>query len=1494
MQTHGLYEPSTERDACGVGFVAHIKGVKSRAIVEQALEVLHRMRHRAATGADPLTGDGAGILLQLPHRFFKREALKLGFEKPRRRAYGVGQVFLPPEPEARAACERIFEEAVKEEGQRVLGWRDVPVDTSQLGPVARGVLPAMRQIYVLRRRVVPSAFERKLFIIRKLVENRVRAAGVDPQGRFHVASFSAETIIYKGLLLPSQLSNFYADLRDPDMVSAIAVVHSRFSTNTFPTWDLAQPFRFIAHNGEINTVQGNRNWMASRRSLLQSAKFGGPLDRLYPIIVPGKSDSAQFDNMLELLVLGGRTLPHAMMMMIPEAWDGHPDMTDARRAYYEFSSSLMEPWDGPAAIAFTDGRLVGATLDRNGLRPARYVVTNDDRVILASETGVIDVAPELVQKKGRLQPGRMFLVDVEEGRILEDDEVKQEIVNRWPYRRWLERNLFVFEELENVPPPPPPDAEGLARLQRAFGYSDEDLRLLIAPMAESGHEPTGSMGNDAPLAVLSDRAPSLFDYFHQLFAQVTNPPIDPIREKLVMSLATAIGPDGNTFEESPEHCHRLALPGPILDNEHVARIKGMAGAGDFEPHVLSTLYEGALERAVAKLCDAAVQAVEDGTDVLILSDRGVDARRKPIPMLLALSAVHQRLVRDGIRRNTGLLVETGEAREVHHFALLIGFGAAAVNPWLALDSLPTLGLSVDAKISTANYLNAINEGLLKVMSKMGISTVQSYRGAQIFEAVGLNQELVDRFFTGTPSRLQGIGLEELGREVNERHQRGFDTVQPEDLSVPVVGGSYQWRREGERHKWSPDTIAALQFAARTNSAKRFAEYERLADEEERSPALLRSLLEIDTRGIPPVPLDEVEPAVEIARRFVTGAMSFGSISAEAHETLAIAMNRLGAKSNSGEGGEEPRRFAKDPNGDWRRSAIKQVASARFGVTTDYLVEADELQIKIAQGAKPGEGGQLPGHKVDERIAKVRWSTPGVTLISPPPHHDIYSIEDLAQLIYDLQAVNPAARVSVKLVSEVGVGTIAAGVAKAGAGGVTISGYEGGTGASPLSSIKHAGLPWELGLAEAQQVLVMNGLRNRVRLQVDGGLRTSRDIVIAALLGAEEFGVATAALIVEGCVMLRKCHLNTCSVGIATQDAALRKHYQGRPEDVVNFFLLLAEEVRVRLAALGARRLEEVVGRVERLRQREDVPHWKAAKLDLSQLLARPLEGPRSCREAQKKDVSDHLDHQLRARPKGPIAITNAHRAVGAMLSGELVKQHGAQGLSDDSVHLKLKGSAGQSFGAFLARGVTLELEGEANDYVGKGLSGGRILVYPPAGSRFVPEENVIVGNTVLYGATSGEAYFAGVAGERFAVRNSGARAVVEGVGDHACEYMTGGIVVVLGPTGRNFAAGMSGGTAYVFDRNRAFRQRCNLEMVELEALVDESEIWLVYGMIESHLRATQSAQARRILDNWEHLVGSFVKVMPTDYRKVLQSRRASRLRPPGAEPRLRVVGGREG
>jgi len=1508
---YGLYEPETEHDACGVGFVAHIKGDRSRGIVDDALELLNRLSHRAAAGKDPETGDGAGILVQLPHRLFEQEAARLHIELPPRRQYAVAQMFLPSDPFARTACERIVEEVVAEEGQRVLGWRDVPVAPEHLGPVAREVAPVIRQLFVARRRVVPSAFERKLYRIRKLAENRVRESGADAWGRFHVASFSAETIIYKGLLLPRQLPRFYEDLRHPEMVSALALVHSRFSTNTFPTWELAQPFRYIAHNGEINTLSGNRNWMNARRGLLQSARFGGSLEPLYPLIVPGKSDSAQFDNMVELLYLGGRTLPHSMMMMIPEAWEGHATMSDERRAFYEYSSALLEPWDGPAAIAFTDGQLIGATLDRNGLRPARYLITEDDRLILASETGVIDVPPAQVRRKGRLTPGRMLLVDTTEGRILEDEEVKADISGRWPYRRWLERNVSTFEDLPTQPAPARLVGEELWRLQRAFGYTDEDARLLLQPMAETGKEPVGSMGTDTPLAVLSDQAPSLFSYFHQLFAQVTNPPIDPIRESLVMTLGTELGPEGNTFEETPEQCHRLALPGPIITNGHLAKLAAIRDEGIFETRVLSLLYsvdggEGALEQALEWLCDEAVKAVDSGVNILVLSDRGVDATHAAIPVLLALSAVHQRLVRDGIRMYTGLVVETAEAREVHHFACLFGYGASAVNPYLALDTLRAMAeageLQVDHEKAQEQYIHAIEEGLLKVMSKMGISTLQSYRGAQLFEAVGLERTLIERHFTGTASRVEGVGLRELGREAGERHARGFGPEAASEEGLLPSGGHYQWRRRGETHKWNPATLAKLQAAVRANDAAVFAEYSRLADDETRELCNLRGLLEVVTEGRKPIPLEEVESATELVRRFVTGAMSFGSISAEAHETLAIAMNRIGGRSNSGEGGEESHRYVLDENGDSRRSAIKQVASARFGVTTEYLVNAAELQIKIAQGAKPGEGGQLPGHKVDERIARVRWSNPGVTLISPPPHHDIYSIEDLAQLIYDLQSVNPAARISVKLVSEVGVGTIAAGVAKAGAGCVVVSGYEGGTGASPLSSIKHAGLPWELGLAETQQVLVHNGLRDRIRVQVDGGLRTARDVLVAALMGGEEFGMATASLVAVGCVMLRKCHLNTCSVGIATQDPKLREHFQGKPEHVVNFFLLVAEELRRQLAALGVRRLSELVGRVDLLRQRQGATHWKAQRVNLSALLAPPRAPetePRRCDTPQRKDVSDHLDHELLKYARATLdggpptmrvqPVSNTHRAVGAMLSGEIARSHGARGLADGQIRIRLQGSAGQSFGAFLASGVTLELEGDANDYIGKGLSGGRVIVYPPADSRFTPEENVLVGNTVLYGATAGEVYLRGLAGERFAVRNSGAQAVVEGVGDHGCEYMTGGVVVVLGPTGRNFAAGMSGGMAFVLDRERSFRKRCNLEMVELESLVDESEIWLVHGMIERHFQHTGSTLARRVLDNWELMVPQFVKVMPTDYKRVLQARRAAR-KPSTLVPQRRVAG----
>jgi glutamate synthase (NADPH) large chain len=1522
----GLYDPQTEHDACGVGFVANIRGEKSRDLVEQALEVLRRLSHRAAVGADPETGDGAGILLQLPHRFFKAEGLRLGFEMPQRRRYGVGQVFLPPDRDQRAACERILEETVEREGQRVIGWRDVPIDKTHVGQQAREVMPVFRQLYVRLRRVPPSAYERTLYVIRKLAENQVRDRGVDPHGYFHVASLSSETIVYKGLLLPRQLPQFFLDLQAPNMVSAIAVVHSRFSTNTFPTWDLAQPFRYIAHNGEINTLRGNANWMQARRSQLQSAKFHGGLDRLFPIIVPGKSDSAQFDNMAELLTLGGRTLPHSMMMMIPEAWEGNVAMPEERRDFYRYSGSLMEPWDGPAAIVFSDGFLVGATLDRNGLRPARYTITTDDRVILASEVGVVDVPPERIRKKGRLQPGKMFVVDTVEGRIVDDDELKRDISGRFPYGKWLAKNVFDLQELAAASAPievPSLSGESLWRQQRAFGYTDEDVSLLIAPMAAEGKEPVGSMGTDTPLAVLSERAPTLFHYFHQLFAQVTNPAIDPIREALVMTLATNLGPDGNTFDETPEQCHQLRLRGPILDNADLAMLRTIH-EGVFEPITLSTLYpvasfapspasaepaDSGLALALERLCKAATLAIDDGHNVLILSDRGVDAKQLAIPALLALSAVQQHLVREGIRMQAGLVVETAEAREPHDFCLLIGYGAAAVNPYLALDTVTSLVESgqVPGPVATAHgrYVHAIEDGLLKVMSKMGISTVASYRGAQIFEAVGLDRELIDRHFTGTPSRLGGIGLGELGREAAERHDRGFGRDAVAIVDELPVGGNYQWRRRGELHKWNPATIAALQQAARTGDRAAFAEYSRLVDDEDRELVTLRGLLEVDPSGGEPVagrpiPLAQVEPVSSIVRRFVTGAMSFGSISAEAHETLAIAMNALGGRSNSGEGGEEPHRFAPDEDGRWRRSAIKQVASGRFGVTTHYLVHAEDLQIKIAQGAKPGEGGQLPGPKVDERIAKVRCSTPGVTLISPPPHHDIYSIEDLSQLIYDLQTVNPTARISVKLVSEVGVGTVAAGVAKARAGCVVIAGYEGGTGASPLSSLKHAGLPWELGLAEAQQVLVRNRLRDRVRLQVDGGLRTARDVIIAALLGAEEFGMATASLIATGCVMLRKCHLNTCSVGIATQDPELRKRYTGRPEDVVHFFTMVAEGVREQMAQLGARTLDELVGRVEYLRVRQGT-HWKAARLDLSAILARApnaAQVPRHFLAAHPWDLADHIDHAILARAEDAITsgrpielampIDNTNRAVGTYLSGEIARRRGSHGLPDNTIKLRFTGSAGQSFGAFLISGVSLELCGDANDYLGKGCSGGRIALYPPASARFVPEDNVIVGNTALYGATGGELYACGLAGERFAVRNSGARAVVEGIGDHGCEYMTGGVVVVLGPIGRNFAAGMSGGVAYVFDREQTLRSHCNLDTVELESLVDESDLWLVYGMIEDHVRATGSPLGRRLLDNWELLVPKFVKVMPTEYKRVLQARRAAARPRPG---HLAVVDG---
>ncbi|MBI1947126.1 MAG: glutamate synthase large subunit [Deltaproteobacteria bacterium] len=1489
MTRRNLRDATFERDECGVGFVAHLRGEKSRALVQDALSLLLRLSHRGAVGADPDSGDGAGVLLQLPHRFFKREGQRLGIEMPRRRRYAVGQLFLPRDADARAAAEKILEAVVAEEGQRVLGWRDVPVDERHLGEQARATAPVMRQVYVARRRLVPAAFERKLFVIRKRVENRVREELHGFGEQFHVASLSAETIVYKGMMLPRQLQPFYADLADPDMVSALAVVHSRFSTNTAPTWDRAQPMRLLAHNGEINTLRGNVNWTRARRSLLKSAKLDGGLERLWPILVPGTSDSAHFDAMLELLVLAGRSLPHAMMMMIPEAYEHDPEIDDDRKAFYEYASALMEPWDGPAAMCFTDGALLGATLDRNGLRPARWCLTDDDRVILASEAGALEVPADRVVKRGRLQPGRMLLCDLEEGRLLEDAEVKRDIAQRFPYRRWLTQHHYTFERLPRAARPPPLDGAELLRQQRAFGYSDEDLHKILVPMAEAGAEPVGSMGNDTPLAILSDRAPSLFDYFHQLFAQVTNPPIDPLRESLVMSTSISIGPDGNSFEETPEHCHQIDLPGPILRNGELAKLAAV-DEGVFEARRLSMLYaadSGAagLERAVDALCDAAVAAVDDDVNILILSDRGADAAHVPVPALLATSAVHQRLVREGTRMLTGLVVETAEVREVHHVAALIGYGAAAVNPWLAMDTLRELADAgrlkdkdgpLDHKTAQRRYVEALRQGLKKVMSKMGISALQSYCGAQIFEAVGLAPDLVDAHFTGTPSRIGGLGLDGLHDEVVQRHARGFGTTDapPEGVRVRAlpIGGVYQFKHEGERHRWAPQTVQLLQQAARTGDAAAFAEFCRRADDEDR-PMMLRGLL--DLVPTTPVPLAEVEPASTIVKRFVTGAMSFGSISPEAHETLAVAMNRLSARSNSGEGGEEPARVMVDAAGDTKRSAIRQVASGRFGVTAEYLVHADDLQIKVAQGAKPGEGGQLPGAKVDERIARVRHTRAGTTLISPPPHHDIYSIEDLSQLIYDLQTVNPRARVSVKLVSAVGVGAVAAGVAKAGAGGVVISGFEGGTGAAPLSSLRHAGLPWELGVAEAQQALVDNRLRGRVRLQVDGGLRTPRDVVMAALLGAEEFGLATAALVAEGCVMQRRCHLNTCSVGVATQDAELRKKFVGKPEHVTSYFLQVAEGVRELLASLGARTLDDVVGQVSLLVPRPDLTLKKAQRVDLSALLARPTGGALRCAKPQQKDVAGQLDSSMITEAAAALAggppvvlerpVRNVDRAVGAGLAGEVARRFGDSGLPDSTMTVRLTGSAGQSLGAFLPRGVSIELFGEANDGVGKGLCGGRIAVRPPVGARFAPEDNVILGNVALYGATGGELFASGVVGERFAVRNSGAVSVVEGCGDHGCEYMTGGAVVVLGRTGRNFAAGMTGGIAYVLDVDGRLAARINAvdaTDAPLDAFAGGDEEEHLKVLLELHVEHTGSPLGARLLSSWSEAKRRFVVVRP--------------------------------
>jgi glutamate synthase (NADPH) large chain len=1496
----GLYDPRNEHDACGIGFIANIKGHKSHDIILKGIQILINLTHRGASGCDPDTGDGAGVLIQIPHAFFARETAKLGFTLPSPGEYGAGCVFFPVERQQRLQCEGVIERVAREEGLKFLGWRDIRTNPQAIGREARKSQPYIQQVFIGRGRnkdgsgMDETTLERKLYIVRKRVEAEVEKLDLEDGGYFYVPSLSARTIVYKGLLLAPQIVSFYSDLGDPEVVSALCLVHQRFSTNTFPTWPLAHPYRYIAHNGEINTVRGNAAWMHARQSILASPLFGDDIKKLFPINKPGQSDSATFDNVLELLVQSGRSLPHAMAMLIPEAWASNDQMHPDKKAFYEYHCSLMEPWDGPAAVAFTDGRVIGATLDRNGLRPARYLVTKDDMVVCASETGVLQFKPEDIREKGRLQPGKMFLVDMTEGRIISDRELKERLYTRQPYGEWLKDNQINLDLLPEPPRVQGTDDTTLLRRQRAFGYTDEDLKMILQPMGSSGDEPIGSMGTDTPLACLSEKPQLLFNYFKQLFAQVTNPPIDPIREELVMSLISYIGCERNILAETPMHCHTLKLQHPLLTNRNFEKLRRVS-QGDFLAQSIPTLFRAAdggegLKRSLDALCMRASVAIQSGYNVLILSDRGVNNEYAPIPSLLALAAVHNHLVREETRTQVALIIESGEPREVMHFALLIGYGASAINPYLALETVDNLARTgflnegITSEKAQYNFIKGINKGLLKVFSKMGISTLQSYRGAQVFEAIGLNEDLIDRYFTGTASRIEGVGLDVLAREAAMKHEHSLEPVTQVDTEL-AIGGTYQFRVRGEYHLLNPLTVSKLQHAVRSSSYASFQEFADLIDQQSKQLCTLRGLMEFKKGE--PIAIEEVEPAKEIVKRFATGAMSFGSISKEAHESLAIAMNRIGGKSNTGEGGEDEVRFTPDANGDRRRSAIKQVASARFGVTTNYLVNADELQIKMAQGAKPGEGGQLPGHKVDEEIARVRHSTPGVGLISPPPHHDIYSIEDLAQLIYDLKNVNPKARICVKLVAEVGVGTVAAGVSKAHADVVLISGYDGGTGASPLTSLKHAGIPWELGLAEAQQVLVMNDLRGRIRVQTDGKLQTGRDVAIAALLGAEEFGFSTAPLVAMGCIMMRVCHLNTCPVGIATQDPELRKKFSGQPEHAINFFFFIAEQLREIMAMLGFRTVDEMVGRVDMLEMRHAVDHWKAKGLDFSTILYNPpmpSRISRRCITAQDHGIDEALDfklidHAREAIDEGTpvefkLPIKNTHRTVGAMLSGEIARKHGSAGLPDNTIRFKFNGSAGQSFGAFLANGVTLELEGDANDYVGKGLSGGRIIVYPPKASTFLPEENILVGNVVLYGATSGEAFFNGMAGERFAVRNSGATAVVEGLGDHGCEYMTKGLVVVLGKTGRNFAAGMSGGIAYVLDEKRTFAEEsCNKASVDLEQVFDPQDQQLLHQLIAKHFEATGSPRAKWILDKWLEMIPKFVKVFPQEYKRVLTQRK---------------------
>ncbi len=1492
----GLYDPKFEHDACGIGFVVNIKGKKSHEIVEQALTVLQNLDHRGACGCEENTGDGAGILLQIPHAFLQNACAGLGFQLPKPGQYGVGMIFLPPDRELRHQCEEMLEEIVTSEGQQVLGWRSVPTDNLYLGDTAKSCEPSIRQIFIGRDAAIhydldDMAFERKLYVIRRRAENAIRYKDMAGGEYFYIPSLSFKTIIYKGMLTSRQVTTFYPDLSDPEVETAIAVVHSRFSTNTFPSWERAHPYRYLIHNGEINTLRGNENWMRARQAMLASELFGDDLAKLFPIIQEDGSDSTKFDNCLEFLVLSGRSLPHAMMMMIPEPWENHESMPDEKHAFYEYHSSLMEPWDGPASIAFTDGTRVGAVLDRNGLRPSRYYVTKDDLVIMASEVGVLEVPPEQVLEKRRLQPGRMFLVDTEEERIISDEEIKQQMAAALPYRQWLNEHLVRFADLPSVPEKQPqPDHHATLRRLQAFGYSFEDLRVNLGPMAVNAIQPIGSMGTDTPLAVLSDKPQLLYSYFKQLFAQVTNPPIDPIREELVTSTTLTLGSEGNLVEPKPESCRQLRLPVPVLKNSELEKLRGidLPGIKSVTLPIIFTPSERkeSLEQALEELFRTADQAIANGATILILSDKGVDRAHAPIPALLASAGLHHHLIRSGTRTRVGLVLESGEPREVHHFCLLLGYGVQAINPYLAYECLNDMINEETLKDITyydavKGYNKAVVKGVVKVMAKMGISTIKSYCGAQIFEAVGLGQELVDKYFTWTPSRIGGLGLEEVAREARLQHEKAFPAI-PLNGHTLEAYGQYQYRKDGELHLFNPKTIHLLQKACRNSDYATFKEYTKLIDDQSERMATLRGLMELQLDSAS-IPLEEVEPVEAIVKRFKTGAMSYGSISKEAHEALAIAMNRIGGKSNTGEGGEDPARYVPDANGDSRNSAIKQVASGRFGVTSYYLTQARELQIKMAQGAKPGEGGELPGRKVYPWIAKVRFSTPGVGLISPPPHHDIYSIEDLAQLIHDLKNANHRARISVKLVSEVGVGTIAAGVAKGHADVVLISGHDGGTGASPQTSIKHAGLPWELGLAETHQTLVLNDLRSRIAVETDGQLKTGRDVVIAALLGAEEFGFATTSLVAMGCILMRVCHLDTCPVGIATQNPVLRQKFTGDPAQVVNFMRFIAQEMRELMAKLGFRTVNEMIGRTDRLEVRRAVEHWKAKGLDCAAILYQPHVRPevgRYCQIPQNHGLENALDNQVLldlAEPalereetvKATLPIRNTNRVVGTILGSEVTRRFGPR-LPEDTIHFHFQGSAGQSFGAFVPPGLTLDLEGDANDYFGKGLSGGKIIAYPPAGSTFAAEENIIIGNVAFYGATNGEAYIRGMTGERFCVRNSGVRAVVEGVGDHGCEYMTGGRVVVLGTTGRNFAAGMSGGAAYVFDEDGSFKNRCNLETVTLDRL-DEGELQEVENMIRRHATYTDSDRAWQILALWDDTAPQFVKVMPKDYRRMLDA-----------------------